>query len=503
APVSPGIVDPAVLEILPREYLEEQTILPMFLVSGRLTLAVAEPSNVFLIEEVEKRTDYEVQPVASTSHHIRATLHAMQPDGNVFVIDDLVPDIKEDELRVVDRQIADLTDIEKSASESPVIKLVNYLICSAVQDRASDLHIEPDDNDLRVRFRVDGKLFEKMKPPLQMLPAMVSRVKIMAGLDISERRMPQDGGISVMIDKRQIDLRVSTMPGKFGEKVVIRVIDKNNAVTKLENLGFGEAMIEQWRRLVAQPNGIVLVTGPTGSGKSSTLYATLNEINRETVNISTVEDPVEFNLPGVNQFQVNERAGFSFAGALRSLLRQDPDVIMVGEIRDPETARIATQAALTGHMVFSTLHTNDSASAVTRLFNIGVEPYLVAASLRGVLAQRLVRRICDDCKRTVPVTDSQHISLQRMGKAGRAIDHLFAGTGCSACRETGVKGRIGVYELLVPSDEALDAVSRGASLQELRTIARKDGFTSLRDDGLVKVRDGVITLEELMTATAM
>src|SRR5690606_727136 len=282
---------------------------------------------------------------------------------------------------------------EQAAGDSPVIKLVNYIIYHAVKEGASDIHVEPGDNLLRVRYRIDGHLTEKLRPPFQMHAAVTSRIKIMAGLDISERRLPQDGGIHVMMEKRPIDLRISTMPGKHGEKVVVRIIDNDKASVNLEKLGFGVETLKRWRKLITLPNGILLVTGPTGSGKSTTLYACLQEINRDDVNICTVEDPVEYALAGINQFQVNEKAGFNFANALRALLRQDPDIIMVGEIRDSETARIAVQASLTGHLVFSTLHTNDAPGAITRLVNIGIEPYLVAASLAGVLAQRLVRKL--------------------------------------------------------------------------------------------------------------
>ena len=503
ARVSPRLADPKVIELLPREFLDKQCVLPMFLVHGKLTVAVHEPSNVFLVEEIERRTGHQVQIVAATAQDIRSTIEAYLPNANVFVIDEMMDDMASDELDFVQREITDLADLEGSASQSPVIKLVNYLIYGAVRDQASDIHIEPGDQSLRVRYRVDGKLFEKMSPPYQMLPALVSRVKIMAGLDISERRVPQDGGISAVIDKRQVDLRISTMPGKYGEKVVIRIIDTYNAVKSLEQLGFSPDMLDSFRSIARQPNGIVLVTGPTGSGKSTTLYATLSEVANETINVSTVEDPVEYSLHGVNQFQVNERAGFTFAGALRSLLRQDPDVIMLGEVRDAETAGIATQAALTGHLVFSTLHTNDAPSAVTRLINIGVEPYLVAASLRGVLAQRLVRRACKHCKREVKPDKATRRTLEKLC-GDDAPETTVLAVGCPKCRDTGYAGRLGVYELLKPSDEMLDAVSRGATLQEIRRIAHETGgYTPLRSDGMDKIRAGLTTVEELMTATAV
>lgn len=503
ARLSPKHADPKMIGLLERDFLEKQHVIPLFLVKNKLTVAMAEPTNVFLVEEIERLTGHTVQVVATTPGDIEQTLKSVLPDGNVFVIDDVM-DVGDTDLSVVEKQITDLSDLEGSASESPVIKLVNYIVYSAVKDGASDIHVEPDDNNLRVRFRVDGRLYEKISPPYQMLAAVVSRIKIMAGLDISERRVPQDGGITIVIDKRQIDLRVSTCPGKFGEKVVIRIIDTRNAMTSLEKLGFGYEMLETFRATIHEPNGVFLVTGPTGSGKSTSLYAALNEINDEAINISTVEDPVEYNLAGVNQFQVNEKAGFTFSGALRSLLRQDPDVIMLGEIRDQETAKIATQAALTGHMVLSTLHTNDAPSAITRLYNIGVEPYLVAAAIRGVLAQRLVRKICKSCKEPVEMSAATRSAIERLVPAGDPpLDTVYHGTGCKNCRDTGYAGRLGIYELMVPDDECLDLISRGVGLQELRRYVEADNsYTTLRKDGLEKVRAGLTTMEELFKATS-
>ena len=502
ARISAKLVDPNVVEILSRDFLEQQHVLPMFLVENKLTLAVCEPTNVFLIEEVERLTGYSVQIVAATARDIDATLEAYVPNANLFVIDEIVDEIDEDELSLVEGQSTDVTDLENSASESPVIKLVDYLIHQAVKEEASDIHLEPGDGELRVRYRVDGRLYNKMQPPYRLLPAIVSRIKIMAGLDISERRLPQDGGMAVLVDKRQIDLRVSTMPGRFGEKVVIRIIDTRNATTRLERLGFSYEMLESFRQLIHQPNGVVLVTGPTGSGKSTTLYATLNEINDESINICTVEDPVEYNLAGINQFQTNDKAGFTFASALRSLLRQDPDAIMVGEVRDQDTARIATQAALTGHLVLSTLHTNDAPSAITRLVNIGVEPYLIAASVRGVLAQRLVRKICTHCKEPAEMTPQVQRTLRQiMNDGDEPIETVYHGTGCSKCRHTGFAGRSGIYELYIPDDEALEMISRGATMQELRQQAlTSDQYTTLRHDGLEKIRAGMTTIDEVFRA---
>jgi type IV pilus assembly protein PilB len=340
---------------------------------------------------------------------------------------------------------------------------------------------------------------EKLRPPHQMAAAVASRVKIMAGLDISERRLPQDGGIHVMMDKRPIDLRVSTMPGKHGEKVVIRVIDNDKASVNLEKLGFGYETLKAWRKLISLPNGILLVTGPTGSGKSTTLYACLQELNADDTNICTVEDPVEYALTGINQFQVNEKAGFTFASALRSLLRQDPDIMMVGEVRDGETARLATQAALTGHLVLSTLHTNDAPGAVTRLYNLGIEPYLVGASLSGVLAQRLVRKLCQACKEPYEPSPNEKRQLERFTET---VDTLYKPKGCQRCRNLGFAGRIGIYELLVPDDNMIERISQGVTLNEIRELGKSLGMKTLRQDGVDKVRAGITTLEEVYRATA-
>jgi type IV pilus assembly protein PilB len=333
-----------------------------------------------------------------------------------------------------------------------------------------------------------------------MHAAVASRIKIMAGLDISERRLPQDGGIHVMMDKRPIDLRISTMPGKHGEKVVIRVIDNDKASVNLEKLGFGYETLKQWRKLINLPNGIVLVTGPTGSGKSTTLYASLQELNQDDVNICTVEDPVEYNLSGVNQFQVNEKAGFTFASALRSLLRQDPDILMIGEVRDGETARLATQAALTGHLVLSTLHTNDAPSSITRLYNLGIEPYLVGATVCGALAQRLVRKLCQSCKEAYEPSPNEARQMEKLTNG--AVEKLFRPKGCQRCRNLGFSGRIGIYELFVPDDKAFELISGGATLNGLRSLATTIGMVNLKSDGMEKVKAGITTLEEVYRVTA-
>src|SRR4051812_6394691 len=499
ARVSPRIADPKTIAILPKDFLEKHCVLPLYLVEAVLTVAVPEPANVFLLEEIERLSGYTVQLVAATSRDIRATLQTYLPNDKVFVVDDIIEEVNPDEFTLIETKVEDITNLEQAAGDSPVIKFVNYCIYNAVKDGASDIHIEPGDNVLRVRYRIDGRLIEKLRPPHLMQAAVSSRLKIMAGMDISERRLPQDGGIHVMMDKRPIDLRVSTMPGKHGEKVVIRIIDNDKASVNLEKLGFGYETLKQWRKLISLPNGILLVTGPTGSGKSTTLYACLQEMNRPDVNICTVEDPVEYNLAGINQFQVHENAGFTFSAALRSLLRQDPDILMVGEIRDVETAKLATQAALTGHLVLSTLHTNDAPGSITRLYNLGIEPYLVGATVVGVLAQRLVRKLCQACKEPYEPTPNEKRQLERFSEG---VDTLYRPKGCARCRNLGYSGRIGIYELLIPDDTLIENISQGATLNQIRESARTNGMKSLRQDGVDKVRAGITTLEEVYRATA-
>ena len=484
------LADPKVIEVLPRDFLEEHGVLPMFLVRGVLTVAVSEPANLYLLEEIERRTGHRTQIVAATADDIEAAHKSYLPAANVFVIDEIYEDIDDHDFAVIEQDATELADLEEDAGHGPVVKLVNFLIYSAVQDGASDIHIEPDDHALRVRYRVDGKLYEKIQPPYKMQQAIASRIKIMANLDISERRLPQDGDFNVMMDGRPIDLRVSTMPSKYGEIVVLRIIDSKNNRLSLDSLGFNEQMLIDWKKVVEQPNGVVLVTGPTGSGKSTTLYSVLAQLDTDEINVATIEDPIEAQIKGINQSQINERAGFTFSSALRSMLRQDPDVLMVGEVRDPDTAAIVSQAALTGHLVFSTLHTNDSISAITRLINLGIEPYLVAATVRGVLAQRLVRKICPHCKTT---WEGDEAVRQACGGG-----EYFMGSGCSRCRGTGFAGRIGIFELLVPTNELLEAVGRGASLQELRTLTE---HATLRVDGLEKVVKGLTTPEEVLCVT--
>jgi type IV pilus assembly protein PilB len=495
AQVSPKICDPKAVEMLPREFLEEYVVLPLFRVYDVLTVAVNEPTNVFLVDEIERITGCKVQVVCATTRDIKATLQTYLPAANVFVIDDIIDDTGLEDFTLMENITQDIGNLEEVAGQSPVVKLVNYLLYNAVQENASDIHIEPDDKKLRVRYRVDGKLYEKIRPPHQMHPAIVSRIKIMAELDIAQRRLPQDGGIHVLVEGRPIDLRVSVMPGNFGEKVVIRVIDPQKMLFNFESLGFTFDNLQRFREVIRSPNGIVLVTGPTGSGKNTTLYAALSELNHEEVNICTVEDPVECNISGVNQFQVNDSAGFRFSTALRSLLRQDPDIIMVGEIRDEATANIAVQAALTGHLVLSTLHTNDAPGAVTRLLDLKVAPYLVSASLIGVLAQRLVRKICPNCKTEYEPPSSIRRTTEKLGGE---IEKFYRGVGCKKCRNTGYAGRLAIHELLVPDEEIAEMINERLSAKKLRVRALEKGMVPLQLDGIEKVKAGIISVEELL-----
>ncbi|MCI0498230.1 MAG: Flp pilus assembly complex ATPase component TadA [Planctomycetales bacterium] len=495
AQLTPKLCDPSIVELLSREFLEEHVVLPLFKVHDTLTIAISEPSNLFVIEEIQRLSDCRVQVVCATARDIRATLQNYLPAANVFVIDDIIDDVALEDFAMIDNLPQDIADLEEVAGQSPVVKLVNYLIYTAVHENASDIHIEPDEKKLRVRYRVDGQLYEKLRPPHQMHAAVVSRIKIMAELDIAQRRLPQDGSIHVLVQSKPIDLRVSVMPGIYGEKVVIRVIDFRRMLTNLESLGFGYDNLTLFKKVISHPNGIVLVTGPTGSGKNTTLYAALSELNGEQCNICTVEDPVECNIHGINQFEVHELAGFGFSGALRSLLRQDPDIIMVGEIRDQDTANIAVQAALTGHLVLSTLHTNDAPGAITRLIDLGVAPYLVSASLIAVLAQRLVRKICPNCKEQYEPSHSIRRTVKEW--AGQEPP-FYRGLGCKKCRNTGFIGRIAIHELFVPDDRILDMIAQNVPLKALRTAAIENGMVPLHLDGIEKVGAGITTIDEIL-----
>ena len=487
------LYDPKIVDVLPRDYVEQNLVLPLFAVRGTLTIAISEPSNLFLIEEIRGLSRMKVQIVAATPKDIRRMITTL-PNSKVFVIDDIIEDSDSGDVTLIEDAIEDIGDVEEIAGQSPVIRLVNYVIFNAVKEGASDIHIEPAERCLRVRYRIDGRLYKSLEVPQHLLNAVTSRIKIMAALDISERRLPQDGRVHVMLEGRKIDLRVSTFPSARGEKTVIRVLDTRTVSLNLEDLGFAEDILADFRRNILAPNGIILVTGPTGSGKSTTLYGALNAISSMENNVCTVEDPIEYHLPLINQFQVSTKIGLTFSKALRTLLRQDPDVIMVGEVRDEETARTAIQAALTGHLVFSTLHTNDACSAITRLVNMGVESYLIGAALNMILAQRLVRRICSKCRQAYEPARVVRKALERMG---HEFDTFSRGVGCPSCRNTGFKGRIGVHELLNIDDQLRDAIASTPNIGVIRQIAVRGGMITLGHDGFRKVREGITTVEEI------
>ena len=496
--LAPEGVDPKAMDMLDRQFIETHNALPFAIRDRKLMIATADPTNVFLQDEIRRKTKMPLAISVCPPEDIKKVLSALDTSQDSYQLDDIIKDIAEDDLEVVDDQEEDVADLEREAGESPIIKFVNYIIHNAVKDNASDIHIEPGDKKLKVRYRIDGILFESMSPPQHMHAAVVSRIKIMANLDIAERRLPQDGRIRVVMHRRDIDLRVSTLPTTHGEKVVIRIIDTDKMSLSLSDLGMANDSLAVLDSQVHRPHGIILVTGPTGSGKSTTLYACLQTMDMARLNISTVEDPVEYQLDGVTQVQVHDRIGMSFSAALRSLLRQDPDVIMVGEIRDQETAKIAVQASLTGHLVLSTLHTNDAPSSITRLINIGVEPYLLAASVNAVMAQRLVRRICPECKKPYK-PEAESASFMEL--YGFTSENLFHGAGCEACRHTGLVGRIGLYELLAIDDTYRDIITTNPTVTELRRLCSERGMISLRDDGFRKVKEGQTTIDEVMRVT--
>lgn len=497
AKLEPRLADPKIVEVLPREYIEKNLVFPLFNIRGVLTVALSEPTNLFLLDEMSRATNLQMQVVVASPKDIRRMITTL-PDSKTFVIDDIIEDNDQSDVTLIETSIDDIGDASEIAGQSPIIRLVNYVIYNAVKEGASDIHIEPAERVMRVRYRIDGRLYKSLEVPVNLLNAVTSRIKIMASLDISERRLPQDGRVHVMLDGRKVDLRISTFPGNRGEKTVIRVLDTRSVSLNLRDLGFAEDVLEPLQAGIRAPNGIILVTGPTGSGKSTTLYAALNEIASMENNICTVEDPIEYHLSLINQFQVQERVGLTFSKALRTLLRQDPDVIMVGEVRDEETARTAIQAALTGHLVLSTLHTNDSPSAITRLVNIGVEPYLISAALNAILAQRLVRRVCPKCRTPYELPRPMRRTIERMGYG---MDVFYKGAGCKRCRNTGYSGRVGVHELLLVDDRLRDAIVGEASVADLRRIGLDNGMVTLRKDGFRKVREGLTTVEEVIQIT--
>lgn len=501
--LTPDMIDMQVFKLLDPAFIQNHNILPLDCKDGKLKIATPDPANVFLLDEVRRKVNMPLLIHVSLACEIQNILETILKDANPnYDIEDIIEDMEDGDLEVVATREEEIADVERAAAGSPVIKLVNYLFLNAVKEGASDIHIEPGDKQLKVRYRIDGVLFEALAPPHTMHAAVVSRIKIMANLDIAERRLPQDGRIRVMIHGRKVDMRVSTVPCSYGEKVVIRILDTRSTQQSLANLGIDPDILEILDEQIKQPHGMILVTGPTGSGKSTTLYASLRSMDTLSLNVSTVEDPVEFQLEQVTQIQVQEHIGMTFSAALRSLLRQDPDVIMVGEIRDGETARIAVQASLTGHLVLSTLHTNDAPSSVTRLINIGIEPYLIASSTNAILAQRLVRKICSNCKEPAKISPNEDtIDPAALEAIGLEMKDTFQGKGCDHCRNTGYQGRVGLYELMLIDDEYRNIITGNPTATELRQLCKKRGMVTLRQAGLRKVKQGLTTFQEILRVT--
>ena len=503
-------VDEAVVKIIPADIARKYTIMPVSKAGAKVTIAMLDPTNVFAMDDIKFMTGYNVEPVVASETAIRGAIDKYYGSTHALELKKVMEDLDEDnsggDLEVLDDEPEefDIDALAEESDEAPVVRLVNIILTDAIKRGASDIHVEPYEKKYRCRYRIDGVLYEVMHPPLRLRDGITSRIKIMAKLDIAEKRLPQDGRIKIKTkigDKnKELDYRVSVLPTIFGEKIVLRLLDKDNLMLDMTKLGFEAESLDRFKEAVSRPYGMVLVTGPTGSGKTNTLYSALSSINKPDTNIMTAEDPVEFNLPGINQVQTKESIGLNFAAALRSFLRQDPNIILVGEIRDFETAEVAIKAALTGHLVLSTLHTNDAPSTINRLMNMGIEPFLVATSVHLVAAQRLVRRICSYCKEPVDTTPA---ALTTLGFSERDAHstRLFQGRGCEKCGDTGYKGRVGLYEVMSIGEEIRELILNGASAFELREKAVEEGMLTLRDSGLQKIKEGVTTVEEVIRET--
>ncbi len=500
-------IDSSVVKLIPEETAKRYQILPLSRVGASLTIAMVDPTNVFAMDDIKFMTGFNIEPVvASESAIMDAIDKAYGGSQNESNVDELLASMGDEadvELQAEQDDI-DLAELEKSADEAPIVKLVNIVMTDAVKRGASDIHIEPYEKEYRVRFRIDGVLQHIMSPPMKLKDAITSRIKIMAKMDISEKRLPQDGRIMLKMQmggkKKQLDFRVNCLPTLWGEKVVMRLLDKENLRLDMTKLGFEPESLEKFQRAVLKPYGMVLVTGPTGSGKTNTLYSSVSLLNKPDTNIMTAEDPVEFQLHGVNQVQMKESIGLNFAASLRAFLRQDPNVILVGEIRDFETAEIAIKAALTGHLVLSTLHTNGAPETISRLMNMGIEPFLVATAVHLICAQRLIRRICVECREEVPMPVQAKVDAGFTPEEAKTAK-IFKGKGCSVCNGTGYKGRAGLYEVMEVDDEIRELILIGASAVELKKKAIERGMITLRRSGLVKVKEGVSTLEEVARET--
>ncbi|QDG49932.1 type IV-A pilus assembly ATPase PilB [Persicimonas caeni] len=494
-----------IIQLIPREVAERHQCMPVNRSGATLVVAMADPSNIYAIDDLKFMTGYNIEVVVASESAIEESINQYYGAKNdiEYDYDEILGDLDIDEVDYVDDDdgAVDVNDLASASEDAPVIRLVNLILVDAIKRGASDIHIEPYEKDFRVRFRVDGVLDEVMRPPIKLKNAITSRIKIMSNLDIAERRLPQDGRIKLRMGRnREMDFRVSVLPTLFGEKIVLRLLDKSNLQLDMTKLGFEPEPLRWFKTAIHQPYGMCLVTGPTGSGKTTTLYSALSELNQVTENISTAEDPVEFNLQGINQCQMQESIGLNFAAALRSFLRQDPDIVMVGEIRDFETAEISIKAALTGHMVLSTLHTNDAPSTINRLLNMGIEPFLVTSALNVIVAQRLARRICQDCKEPFDVPKETLIDMQvPEDKLDATIYH---GRGCQTCGDSGYKGRVAFYEILRCNDELKEYILQGYSTAELKAEAIRMGMDTLRMAGIKKMLQGITTPEEVVRNTA-
>ena len=500
-------IDPAVVKLIPYETAKRYQILPLSRVGASLTIAMVDPTNVFAMDDIKFMTGFNIEPVVASESSITEGIEKAYGTTNdedlETVMQSMTGDEADVELQSEEEEI-ELADLEKAADEAPIVKLVNLILTDAVKRGASDIHVEPYEKEFRVRFRIDGVLQSIMSPPLKLKDAITSRIKIMSKLDISEKRLPQDGRIMLKMNiaakKKQLDFRVSTLPTLWGEKIVMRLLDKENLRLDMTKLGFESESLVKFEKAILKPYGMVLVTGPTGSGKTNTLYSSIARLNQPDTNIMTAEDPVEFQLHGVNQVQMKEQIGLNFAAALRAFLRQDPNIILVGEIRDFETAEIAIKAALTGHLVLSTLHTNGAPETITRLMNMGIEPFLVATSVHLICAQRLVRRICKECTETIDVPYQTLIEEGFTPEEAKTVK-IQKGKGCSVCNNTGYKGRAGLYEVMEVDEDIKELVLVGASALELKKKAIEKGMLTLRRSGLMKVKEGVTTLEEVARET--
>jgi len=491
--------EPVILENLTISFMRQSRFIPLALDNSTLTIAMADPEDYSTVEALELAYHATVKALRGREEDILDTIDRLYGSGTQSIetiieeagknVDEITADIETDE--------AHLKDL---ASEAPIIRLVNRLIINAVESRASDIHFEPFEKEFKVRYRIDGVLHDVESPPKRLQAAIISRVKIMARLDIAERRLPQDGRIKLKVGDKEIDFRVSTIPTIYGESVVMRILDRGNLILSLDKIGFPDDLLESYKELISQPYGMVLVTGPTGSGKTSTLYTTLAKINSSENKIITLEDPVEYQLNGINQIHVNPKIGLTFANGLRSIVRQDPDIILVGEIRDRETAEIAIQSALTGHLLFSTLHTNDAAGAITRLLDMDVENFLLSSTLLGALAQRLVRVICPHCKREV-IPDPKMLGFMKIDDDEKDRTLFYEGAGCEECRYTGFQGRTAIFEYLPVDDDIRREIMAGSSTDKIKKVAIEKGMRSLRRDGWLKVRDGITTVSEVLRVT--